>query len=164
MEKAKADEILEKLCQEIGGDWLLLGGTLVQLYYDGARSTEDIDLVQMAHPSKSKEVAQDELFRFTMSRWGMGPEYVNLAVEFFVRDLSGWEAEIQVYRHGPKGRVFRPSLTLFCALKVRRGSELDLRDLKTAIDKEGADQVDWAKLQKWLPQEKLKAVRALVSP
>lgn len=158
MEKAKTEQILEKLCHEIGGDWLLVGGTLVQIYYDGARSTEDIDLVQISHPSKSREVAQNELFRFTQDSWGMGPEYVNLSVEYFVRDLSGWESEVRLLRSGSQGRIFRPSLTLFCALKARRGSELDLQDIQSAIRKEGLRELDREKLKSWVPESKQSAI------
>lgn len=162
MEKAKTEQILEKLCQEIGGDWLLVGGTLVQLYYDGARSTEDIDLVQISHPSKSREVAQNELFQFTQKSWGMGPEYVNLSVEFFVRDLPGWESEVRLLKTGSQGRIFRPSLTLFCALKARRGSELDLQDIQVAIQKEGLRELNREKLKGWVPESKLSGIESLL--
>jgi hypothetical protein len=162
VEKAKVEQVLDEICQKIGGDWLLVGGALVQLHYNSDRATEDMDLVHISHPGKSKEVVQDELFRFTLKNWGMGPEFINLSVDFFVRQFKGWESELVLLREGTKGRIFRPSLTLFCALKASRGSELDLRDVKAALKSEGLDALDTAKLTNWLPPEKLEAVKALL--
>lgn len=47
METAKLTQMLDILCQEIGGDWLLTGGSLVRFDIDPARGTEDIDLVNI---------------------------------------------------------------------------------------------------------------------
>ena len=163
MEKAKTEQILEQLCQKIGGDWLLVGGTLVQLCYDGGRSTEDIDLVQIAHPSRSKESLQDELFRFTLNTWQMGPEYINLSADFFVRDLKGWESELLLMKHGPVGRIFRPSITLFAALKLRRASELDINDIKAALTKEGSAHLDFEKLNFWLSPKKIELLKSIIT-
>ncbi len=164
MDKAKTSRILDELCQNIGGDWLLVGGSLVQIAFDGNRATEDIDLVQMRHPSKSKEVLQNELFQFTMKNWGIGPEFVNLAVDFFVRDLADWESETLELRRGPQGRVLRPSLTLFVALKLRRGTEIDWQDIQTAVRHEGAEHLNWEKLRRWANEPLLHKLRGSLSP
>lgn len=163
MEKAKARLVLDELCQSIGGDWLLIGGTLVQLWYNGARSTEDIDLLHIAHSSKSKELAQNDLFRFSMSRLGIGPEEINLSCEFFVKELAGWEEEIILFQMGAAGRIFRPSLTLFCALKARRGSELDWEDVSTALKKEEFSLLKWERLLAWLSPDQLARLKAFQS-
>jgi hypothetical protein len=41
-----------------------------------------------------------------------------------------------------RGRVFRPSITLFVYLKLRRATGLDLADIRVAVDKcpEGFDE------------------------
>src|SRR4051812_34259178 len=120
MEKEISSAIIDRICQSIGGKWLILGGALVQLYYNGERATEDLDLVSMGHPEKSKEILQNDLFQFALKNFQMGPEFMNLAVEFFLKDLQGWENEIILFKKGDVGEVYRPSLTLFCALKIRR--------------------------------------------
>ena len=163
MEKAKADRIFEEICQNIGGDWLLIGGTLVQFAYDGERATEDIDLVQIRHAEKSKEAAQNELFKFTLAQWGFGPEFVNTAAEFFVNQFDGWQSEIKVMKEGPKGRIFRPSITLFCATKLRRGSDLDLDDIRTALRKKDSPKLDFQLLARWLPTNKLETLRKMIT-
>lgn len=50
MEAAKVEALIEDICQNVGGEWLLLGGSLVQLEYDGGRATADIDLLSLGHP------------------------------------------------------------------------------------------------------------------
>ena len=162
MEKTKSEKILDELCQNIGGEWLLIGGTLIQLQYDGERSTEDIDLVHISHAEKSKEFLQNELFRFVQRCWGIGPEHINLSAEFFVHELAGWQAELVPLKDGPKGRIFQPSLTLLIALKARRGSELDLQDIQTAIKKQGLRALDETKLERWVPETKLKQLKKLL--
>jgi hypothetical protein len=136
MDNEKIEAILDEVCQKIGGDWLLVGGCLVQLEYDGARATEDIDLVHVSDPTKSAVKAQDELFKAAF-QLGLDPESVNSAASFFVSELPGWEGELREWRHGPAGRVLKPSLTLFVALKLARGSDIDLQDIASAVRKEG---------------------------
>ena len=46
-------------------------------------------------------------------------------------------------------------LTLFCALKARRGSELDLQDIEIALISEGSIRLDREKLSSWLSPKKL---------
>jgi len=152
---------MNEICQNIGGDWLLLGGALVQIEYDGERATEDIDLVFINHADKSRETAQNDLFKYTLGAWQMGPEFINLSVEFFVNALDDWQSEIQVFKSGPSGRIFKPSLTLFCALKMNRASELDINDIKTAIGHEGIEKCDMEKLKKWLSPSRLEMFKLL---
>jgi len=144
MQTANIETLLTEICQKIGGEWLLIGGSLVILEFDGERATEDIDLVQIRAVGKSEAKAQDELFRAAF-RIGLDPETVNSAARFFVSEVPGWESEILPFRTGPVGTVFRPSLTLFVALKMRRGTEIDLGDVKAAVKKEGAAMFDVTK-------------------
>ncbi len=137
MDPEKTKALIEEVCQTIGGDWLLVGGSLVQLEYDAERATEDIDLVQIHHASMSEPKAQDELFKAAF-RLGLGPESVNSAARFFLTEIKGWETEVVEWRRGPAGCVRRPSLNLFMALKLSRGTEIDLRDVEKALAKEGA--------------------------
>lgn len=137
MDAAKIEALLEAICQRVGGDWLLVGGSLVHLEYDGARATADIDLVPIGHPTYSDVRAQDELFKAAHAL-GLDAENVNSAARFFVADIPLWREEVLEWRHGPAGRVFRPTLALFVALKLARGTEIDLLDIRSAVKKEGA--------------------------
>ena len=131
MDAKTLEEILSFLSDDLGGDWLLTGGSLVRLVFDASRGTEDVDLVRIAHPELSDEAAKNRLFRWLIDR-GLGPEWVNSAVEPFVREVEGWKRELVLVRTGTKGQIFRPNLTLFVYLKLRRGSEVDLADIRSA--------------------------------
>lgn len=147
IEANRTQEILKYLCNELGGDWLLTGGALVRLKFDGNRATEDIDLMKISHPTLSDEVTRNELFRWLMKH-GLGPEWVNAAVEPFVREAKGWENELVLLEEGSRGRVFRPSLTLFVYLKLRRGTAIDIADLKVAAAS-CAEKFDESKFSHW---------------
>lgn len=141
------DEILAYLCDDLGGDWLLTGGALVRLEFDAERGTEDVDLVRIRHRELSDEAARSLLFKKVMAL-GLGPEWVNTAVEPFVREVPDWEVQTVEIRDGKKGRVFRPNLTLFVYLKLRRCSEVDLQDIVKAAEScpEG---FDLARFEAW---------------
>jgi hypothetical protein len=59
MEAKLLEQILTYLGEELGGEWLLTGGSLVRI----------------GHPSLSDEAARNALFRWLIDR-GLGPEWV----------------------------------------------------------------------------------------
>ena len=148
MEAKQLDEIVDYLLNELGGDWLLTGGSLVRLSFDANRGTQDVDLVRISHPRLSDEATRNELFQWLIKR-GLGPEWVNTAVEPFVKAIPSWEKELVLERTGTQGRIFRPSFTFFVYLKLGRGTEVDIEDIRAALPhcKEGfnAEKFDlWA--------------------
>ncbi len=147
MDSQRIDEILDYLVNDLGGDWFLTGGALVRIAFDPERGTEDVDFVRVRHPTLSDEASRNQLFQWLIAR-GLGPEWVNPAVEPFVREVPLWESETVLLRHGSKGTVLRPNLTLFVYLKLRRGTEVDLRDIQVAkpLCAEGFDE---KKLRRW---------------
>ncbi len=159
MESKTLAEILGYLCDELGGDWLLTGGSLVRLEFDATRGTEDVDLVRIRHPELSDEAARNALFRWLIDR-GLGPEWVNSAVEPFVREIKDWQNELVPIRKGRRGALFRPSLTLFVYLKLRRGSEVDCEDIRRVAPQcpEGLNE---ARLLSWMSEALRKRFAAL---
>lgn len=158
------EEVMTYLCEELGGDWLLTGGALVRLNFDASRGTEDIDLVRISHPALSDEATRTQLFRWLMSR-NLGPEWVNTAVEPFVREVANWENEILIIRTGTAGKIYRPNLTLFTYLKLRRGTEIDLLDIKKAVPKcpEGFDEKKFLKWANEVVEARYRKERAKLS-
>ena len=124
-----------------------MGGALVRLNFDSSRGTEDIDLVRMNHPELSDTAAKNTLYKWLIKK-GLGPEWVNSAVEPFIREIQEWETEVVPLQTGARGKVYRPTLTVFVYLKLRRGTEIDLMDIKKAVPKcpEGFDE---KKFMKW---------------
>jgi hypothetical protein len=154
MDRAKITQILQRLSHHIGGDWLLVGGALVQIEIDGTRATEDVDLAFMGHPSKSLNFLQDELFQYSLSKLKVGPESLNLAVSFFLNQIPDWHKECHLLLSGPVGNIYRPSLTLFIALKLNRASSIDLQDIKLALKKFPNSELNEEKLKKWVNSDK----------
>ncbi len=134
MNASQVQKIVDYLADELGGDWFLTGGALVQLAFNPDRGTEDVDFVRIAHPELSDEAARNQFFQWLM-RNGLGPEWVNAAVEPFVREVSGWQHEVMLLKQGSRGRVFRPNLTFFVYLKLRRGTSIDVADIHEAAAK-----------------------------
>ena len=153
MKTETIQEIINFLCQELGGDWFLTGGALVRLKFDSSRGTEDLDFVRINHPTLSDEAAKDIFFRWLMNK-NLGPEWVNSAVEPFVKEVPNWQKETVLIEKGSKGRIFRPNQTLFIYLKLKRGSEIDFNDILIA-KKKCSEKFDEKKFLSWA-DEKLK--------
>ncbi len=144
-------DVLTYLTETVGGDWLLTGGSLVRLEFDDTRSTEDIDLAHFvsaaAQSIPTKESALSQLYRWLIQQ-GSGPEWVNLAVEAFLNEVPNWRTHVVEMKRGSQGAVFRPTLTLFVYLKLRRGTPIDLDDIRAAA-KKCPESFDLALLRSW---------------
>ncbi|MGK5088937.1 hypothetical protein WDW86_15370 [Bdellovibrionota bacterium FG-2] len=125
----------------------LTGGSLVKFEFESGRATEDIDIVRIRHDTLSDEASRNELYRWLIQR-GSGPEWVNTAVEPFLNEVPDWKKEVVLIRNGSAGNIFRPSLTLFIFLKLRRGTPIDFQDIGHAI-KHCPEGVEINKLKLW---------------
>jgi hypothetical protein len=130
------DAVAQAIVDRLGGDWLLVGGAAVALWLDPTRTTEDVDLVGFRG-------TPDERFAlFGLAQdLGLPIEALNSAADFFVKRISDWEAQVEPFRTGTKGRLFRPTPTLFLLLKLRRLSERDLADCLLLIRRVARDRL-----------------------
>ncbi|MCC6129764.1 MAG: hypothetical protein IT186_07525 [Acidobacteria bacterium] len=119
---------LRAIADGLDGDWLLIGGALVALWLEPRRTTEDLDLVPVSG-SREQRLA---LMSFT-EELDLPVEAVNTAADFFLNAIDGWKAETELLIAGSRGRILRPTPTLFILLKMRRLSEQDLADCASAI-------------------------------
>src|SRR5205085_12680271 len=112
------------------GDWLLIGGGLAALWFDARRVTEDVDLVGI------EGTGADRLSLLGLAHdLGLPVEAVNSAADFFVHRISDWREQLEIFRVGRTGRIFRPTPTLFLLLKMRRLSTRDLDDCLRLLDR-----------------------------
>lgn len=155
LDLTKIQRLLDKVCQEIGGDWLLTGGSLVSLRFDSSRGTEDIDLVNVRHPTLEPMPLQTKLF-LEAKGLGLTPEAVNSAASFFVRQVPGWEKHLKEIQVGPQGKVFRPDLTLFVRLKLGRATPVDLADIAAAVRACGPAEFNETIFRRWATADQLK--------
>lgn len=122
-------EVLQQLVAELDGDWVLLGGSLATVWFDGARTTEDIDIVS-ATPSDERRY---QLFDFA-TRLGLSVEALNSAADYFLYRVPGYAEQLEPLLVGSKSRILRPTPTLFLLLKIERMSEADLEDCLRLIE------------------------------
>jgi hypothetical protein len=123
LDATRLEAIVQSVADHLPGDWLLVGGALVALWLDARRVTEDVDLVGI------EGTGANRLSLLGLARdLGLPVEALNSAADFFVHRVPDWRQQIEPFRTGKTGRVFRPSPTLFLVLKVGRLSTRDLDD------------------------------------
>ena len=132
--RERLEELLATLAERLDGDWLLLGGALVALWLEPRRVTEDIDLVSLAGLPEQRF----QLMELAAAA-GLSIEAVNSAADYFVRRVPGWQQEIEIFRTGPRARIYRPTPTLFLLVKIGRLSDQDLVDCLAMIAKARKD-------------------------
>lgn len=133
LDRSRLDEIVSAIADRLDGDWLLIGGALVSLWLRPGRSTEDVDVIGLAGTPAERLALMNLAVDL-----GLPIEAVNSAADFFVQRIAGWREEIVVFRTGARGRVFRPTATLFLLLKITRLSASDLADCLAVIAEAGS--------------------------
>lgn len=136
LDRVRIDAVVQAVADRLAGDWLLVGGGLVALWLTPRRMTEDVDLVGM------EGSGADRLSLLGLAiDVGLPVETLNSAADFFVHRISDWRGQVELFRQGASGRIFRPSATLFLLLKVHRLSEQDLSDCLDLLARVVADQL-----------------------
>ncbi len=134
LDRARIEAVVQAVADRLPGDWLLVGGALVALWLEPRRVTEDIDLVGL------KGGPDERLALLGLAHdLGLPVEALNSAADFFVHRIDGWREEIEVFRVGAAGRIFRPTPTLFLLLKLGRLTESDLQDCLSVLDRARSD-------------------------
>jgi len=125
LDRRRIQELVESAADQLDGDWVLLGGSLAALWFTPGRVTEDVDIVSVVDEPERRYALLD----FAVAA-GLSPEVVNSAADFFLRRIPGWADDLEVLHQGSRGRIMRPTATLFLLLKVGRMSEADLEDCR----------------------------------
>jgi hypothetical protein len=123
LDGTRIDAIVQSIADRLPGDWLLIGGGLAALWFDARRVTEDVDIVGI------EGTGADRLSLLGLAHdLGLPVEALNSAADFFVHRIADWRDQIEPFRVGRSGRIFRPTPTLFVLLKLRRLTTRDLDD------------------------------------
>ena len=135
LDRERIDAVVQAVADRLSGDWLLVGGGLVALWLSPRRLTEDVDMVPID--------GADRLALLGLAvDLGLPVEALNSAADFFVSRVADWRDQVELFRAGLRGRIFRPSPTLFLLLKVGRLSGQDLHDCLSLLEKAGNE--GWA--------------------
>lgn len=109
---------------ELRGDWVIIGGTVLPLLGIMHRTTVDIEIAGPEDTGQEQIVVLMEI----AERLGLPVEAINQAGAYFLRKIDGWETMLEILRKGKKAIVYRPDVTLFILLKLQRLTESDLSD------------------------------------
>ncbi len=121
--------LLERIADELRGDWLLVGGALVAVWFEQRRTTEDLDLIGMTPGGELRYRLLDFICRL-----GMPVEAVNSAADYFVHRIPDWQEHVTPFLKGKASTIYRPDATLFLLLKVDRMSEQDFEDCRLLLE------------------------------
>ncbi len=126
------DKVLLQIVNEVGGDWVLVGASVLLAVDPLFRATQDIDLVDI---SKDEGGAVERLTKVILNAktLGLTPDHINGSAGFFLRQIKGWEKFLVLMKSTKEGRVYRPDANLYLALKLKRGTDIDVEDSKIAL-------------------------------
>ncbi|MCP4129535.1 MAG: hypothetical protein GY754_00840 [bacterium] len=119
-------KLYNDILENLQGDWLLVGGSLLHVLGIDNRETLDIDLVPINEVTNKDQIAIMDI----AAKNGFPPETINFAAEYFVKKQENWEKELILLAENKNARMYRPSKKLFRSLKEQRGSETDLHDIQ----------------------------------
>jgi hypothetical protein len=127
-DRARVQSLVERLGDQLDGEWLVIGGAAAANWFSPARTTEDVDLIGLGG-TQAERLA---LMQFAVDA-GLPIEAVNSAADFFVRRVADWREHLVVLHRGARATIYRPTATLFALLKLARLSQTDLEDLVTLL-------------------------------
>lgn len=114
----------------LGGDWVVMGGTVLPLLGVEHRVTVDIDV---AGPDEAG-MEQTLILLGIAEELGLPVEAVNPAGAFFLRRVRGWKSHLVEIHRGRRARILVPDATLFVLLKLGRLTEADLSDCLAMLE------------------------------
>lgn len=150
LDSKKIQNFLKKAVDELHGDWILIGGTVLPALGIDHRVTVDIDLVPLT------SFGNDEMLGLMSlaEELGLPVETINSAGGFFLKKIPGYENEILLLREGKTARIFRPQFLLYLKLKLARLSETDLQDVLTLYKycRKQKETIDHKVCVKWIDE------------
>lgn len=124
LDSKRLKEFLTLAGDQLSGDWILLGGTLLPAVGLNVRTTVDIDFVSLGKTDNSQTLALMTI----ADSLGLPVETINSAASFFLEKLSYSKEDLLVLHKGRTAKIFRPSVSLYWRLKLARLSDSDLVD------------------------------------
>ncbi len=113
-----------RVVDELEGDWLVTGGSLLAMINSEYRVTSDIDICPIDEMTNEKRLHLMDI----ADQLKLPIEAINPAADFFVRQIPNWKSSIVLMKKGQKGQLYRPDIELYFNLKLSRLSESDFED------------------------------------
>jgi hypothetical protein len=119
------NQFIRLAVDQLEGDWVIIGGTVLPLLGIDIRVTVDIDLVSLEIKNSNQQNLK--LMQIAESL-GMPIESVNQAGAYFLSKIPDAKDNLILFCESKKCKIYRPNVYLFLKLKVARLSESDLED------------------------------------
>ncbi len=113
-----------RVVDELEGDWLVIGGSLLAMINSEYRVTSDIDICPIDEMTNEKRLHLMDI----ADQLKLPIEAINPAADFFVRQIPNWKSSIVLMKKGKKGLLYRPDIELYFNLKLSRQSQSDVED------------------------------------
>ena len=132
-----SEELLEQFVilasQELSGDWVLCGASVLPLLGINTRTTWDIDLYGMNDQSQSEIMKLMDL----VGSLGVPAECINVSGGYYLSKIPNFSEHLVLLQES-QAKIYRPDFYLFSQLKLKRFSEVDLLDCQELFKKEAA--------------------------
>jgi hypothetical protein len=117
-------EFVQEAADQLAGDWVIVGGSVLQLLNIDIRVTTDIDLAGPENATQKDTLTLMEI----AADLGLPVEAINQAASYFLFKIPDWQSSLVLVKDGKRGRVLRPNASLFIKLKLPRLTASDLDD------------------------------------
>ena len=117
-------KMVDKISNEVEGEWLIFGGSSLYLLGIESRGTLDVDIASFDISTnedalKLMHIAED---------LNLPIETINQTGVFFLNNIENWQSQCQLFKKGKVGKIYIPNIGLYIELKSSRMSESDLMD------------------------------------
>ncbi len=126
LDSALLTKLLRRAADQLKGEWLLVGGTLLPAVGINVRSTVDVDLIGLTTAESAQQLELMEL----AGSLGLPVDTINQTAAFFLKKVGYTKIDLIVLHQGSTATIFRPSLALYWRLKCGRLSETDAEDCR----------------------------------
>jgi hypothetical protein len=133
------EKLVKKALQDLQGDWVVIGGTVLPLVGVEYRTTVDIDMIPMHDKGNESMLALMEL----ADAIGLPVEAINSAGLFFLKKIPDWKKRLVLQAESKKCRIYRPNFDLYLELKISRFSESDESDIDAYLKWHQEQKIGW---------------------
>ncbi len=129
-------KFMERAVQQLEGEWIVIGGTVLPLLGIDLRITVDIDLVNLDIKNSNRQSLQ--LMEIAESL-GLPVETINQAGSYFLSKIDDVRDHLILFQESKKCKIYRPDSYLFLKLKIARLSQSDFEDCSAFVDHDPDD-------------------------
>ena len=119
------NKFLKLAIDQLNGDWIVIGGTVLPLSGVDFRVTTDIDFIKLDFNANNSETLK--LMEIAESL-KLPVETINQSGAYFLSKVEDIQQNLVLLEASKKCKIYRPNIYLFIKLKLERLSSTDLED------------------------------------